>query len=543
MIDPSSSSLETQRNQYIEDMNALQASLEKQPGFLGKIFAAIGQFFTGFLPHVGKSITGAVPAIWKTFVDAWNLDMEKQQRETYAPIVEKMIAQGRLSPELGGYLKELLQTTGAFAPVVGVIAAVMVILGDVAACTRAAMESSSQKIAGMVPQSLPDPATAIRAMFLDPTKEAAAREILLRHGLNDERAEMTIASQRSLLDVTTIQALYWRGEIPEAGVYARMRALGFTDARTTEIVKTWNVIPGPSDLIRMAVREAFSPEQVSALGLDEAFPGEVETWAAKVGLRDPWPKMYWRAHWQLPSAQMGFEMLHRGVIGEAELAALLKALDYSPTWHERLKAIAYNVVTRVDARRLYASGVYDEAALREAYRNMGYNPKNADSLTAWTKIEYAQGDKELTRQQIEKAYVQHIIDRREAEKLIQSLGYGEERTGWILDMAEYAAASDERTQAIAAVKESYLAGLMDQTEVRDRLSREEVDVEYIETLIQRWTATISTRRKLPSKTDLDKFLKGGLIDETEYKAELARLGYSREMADRYYRLNTAKAEG
>ncbi len=538
MPDSPLSVTESQRNKYVEDMDALQANLEKQGGILGKVFAAIGQFFTGFLPHVGKAITGAIPSMFegfKTSLKAWLVEVDQQDRQ----FIRDRVAKGGMSPEIGSYIQTLLDGVKEGEPILMFVYLLLMCLGEVGGFMKVYMDDAQQVANARIRNTLPDASAAIRAMFINPALEKPVREILQKYGLNAERTEMTIAAARTQLDVGTIRELFWRGEVDDDGVKARMRALGFTDAKTAEIVKTWNVIPGPSDIIRMAVREAFSPDQVSALGLDEAFPGEVEAWAAKVGLKDPWPKMYWRAHWELPSPNMGFEMLHRREIDEAQLSALLKALDYAPVWHEKLKAIAYNVVTRVDARRLFGMGVWGEDRLRQAYEDMGYNPEDAESLTAWTKIEYAQGDKELTRAQVEKAYTQHIIDRREAEKLIGDLGYGEERTKWILDMAEFSAASDERTQAIAAVKDSYIAGLMSATEVRDRLAREEVDPPYVETLIMRWNTTISTQRKLPSKTDLDKFLKGGLIMETEYKEELRRLGYSTEMADRYFKLNTA----
>ncbi|GAH93918.1 unnamed protein product, partial [marine sediment metagenome] len=44
-------------------------------------------------------------------------------------------------------------------------------------------------------------------------------------------------------------------------------------------------------------------------------------------------------HWSLPSPSQGFEMLHRGVIDEAELNMLLRALDIMPFWREKLTKV------------------------------------------------------------------------------------------------------------------------------------------------------------------------------------------------------------
>ncbi|MCJ7746031.1 MAG: hypothetical protein MUP40_07090 [Actinobacteria bacterium] len=538
MVDPQKDPVTEAANKYVDDMVGVQEKLAKEAGIFGKVFQAIGQFFSGILPFIGNAIIGAIPGFWKRLRETLEADAKAGIEREFQQIWGGWVSNGMISAELAEYMKKLTASAGFVSPILSYIIQAIFIVADAKSVIQVVLEDSIQKLRGNAKNTLPDPASAIKAMFIDPSLEAAARAVLRLYGLSDDRAEMTIKASRPLLDLGTIQTLSLRGEMTEEEVKANMRAMGFTDARAEAIRKTWNVLPGPQDIIRMAVREAFSPEQVTLLGLDEAFPGAVAEWAGKAGLKEPWPLMFWRAHWELPSASMGFEMLHRGLISEADLGGLLKALDYAPIWHDRLQAIAYNVVTRVDARRLYELGVWSEEKLTEAYRKMGYGPEDADDLTAWTKVEYAHGDKEVTRSQIEQAFVKRIIDRREASDMLVSLGWSDEKAQWILDVADFTARTAIRDETIAAIKEMYMAGLATQLEVRQRLGDEEVDPDYIEVLLERWEVTKLATRKLPSKTDLDKFLKASLILEGEYKAELERLGYSAEMADRYYQLNT-----
>lgn len=496
-------------------------------------FSALGSFvFAG--EAIRQSSPGIIEGILKgagNFFAGPVFNLAKQ-------FLDNLTAEGVLKKESSDQIMKMLEGMKAFSPLIVVAMVVLMIAGYVKSFLSASMSLVEQNVyAGMRP-SLPGPAEVLRAAFIDPTLTEKWREIARSAGLREDHIAMVQKAAYSTLDIGTIRELYHRRGKDAALAVKRLKENGYTDERIKEIMETWAVIPGPADLIRMAVREAFSPDQVSALGLDEAFPGELEEWASKVGLADPWPRMYWRAHWELPSASMGFEMLHRGVIDERELAALLKALDYAPTWHEKLKAIAYNVVTRVDARRLYSLGIWSEAELKSAYEKMGYSPEDAESLTEWTKVEYAQNDKEVTRAQIESAFDAGIVDRGEAEGMLEELGYSKERAAWIMDIAEYTGAAKARTALIASVKELYLSGLVDKSEVRERLGEEQIDANYIEKLIGRWETEVWTKRKLPSKSDLDKFLKNGLIAEGEYKGELRRLGYSAEMAERYYKLNT-----
>ncbi|GAH60596.1 unnamed protein product, partial [marine sediment metagenome] len=81
-------------------------------------------------------------------------------------------------------------------------------------------------------------------------------------------------------------------------------------------------IPPVADIITMAVREAFSPEIAARFGQYEDYPPDFEYWAERKGLSKEWSQRYWAAHWALPSAQQGFEMLHRGVVNNDELDLL-----------------------------------------------------------------------------------------------------------------------------------------------------------------------------------------------------------------------------
>jgi hypothetical protein len=148
----------------------------------------------------------------------------------------------------------------------------------------------------------------------------------------------------------------------------------------------------------------------------------------------------------------------------------------------------------------------------------------------------------VSRAQIEKAYTGGLIERKEASDMMVKLGWSAARAEWLLDIADFSAAAEERTQAVAMVKEEYIAGVMTSGEARSRLAKEEIRPDYIEILIERWNSTIEVKRKLPSKSDLDKFLKNALIDESEYKRELRRLGYSDKMAQRYFDLNNKGGE-
>lgn len=320
-----------------------------------------------------------------------------------------------------------------------------------------------------------------------------------------------------------------------------MRENGFTDTRIDEIMKDWDLIPPVQDIITMAVHEAFSDEMVATLGLDEAFPAKVAEWGKKQGLSDFWSRQYWRSHWRLPSAEMGFEMLHRGLIDDKTLRVLIKALDYSPTWHDRLIGISYNVFTRVDVRRMYQMGIINDIQLHRAHLDMGYKEEDAQRLDAWVKIEYNQEYKDITRGEIIKEFLEGIIDETTTVELLSYLGYTQDRINTMIALASYQRGYARQTARVNALKRMYLSGQMSSDEVRSDLFRYNVDPRKVEELLDLWALELKAGLRLPRVVDLNDWISRGVIDETTYRREMNRIGYSEYYTNIYFNAATAKA--
>jgi hypothetical protein len=244
-----------------------------------------------------------------------------------------------------------------------------------------------------------------------------------------------------LLTIGVIQEALNRGFINEARANEHLSRAGYDGGSKQAILELRNIIPGPTDLVRMAVREVFNPQLRQELTLDAEFPAPFAQFAALQGISEEWAGNYWAAHWDLPSPSQGYEMLHRGIINEQQLADLLKALDYAPVWRDKLQAISYNPITRVDLRRLYKMGIINEAQVKDGYRALGYNDERAGWLTEFTKRYYSPDDKsqiddisDLAQSTIRLGYRRHVLSRDEAlDKLVEA-GYAEDVADFLLTL-------------------------------------------------------------------------------------------------------------
>ncbi|GAH79468.1 unnamed protein product, partial [marine sediment metagenome] len=103
----------------------------------------------------------------------------------------------------------------------------------------------------------------------------------------------------------------------------------------------------------------------------------------------------------------------------------------------------------------------------------------------------------------------------------------------LITYAEYKEIKDEIDEAIDNIKIYFQNNLLSKDEARQRLNQLNVPSGRISLLIERWNIKNISDTKLPSKSDLDKFFRKGIIADTDYITEMSRLGYSNKYISWY----------
>jgi len=294
------------------------------------------------------------------------------------------------------------------------------------------------------------------------------------------------------------------------------------------------VIPPVADIITMAVREVFTPEIAARFGQYEDFPAPLEEWGLKKGLSKEWSERYWAAHWALPSASQGFEMLHRGVIDRDDLNRLLRAQDVMPFWRDKLTQIAYRPLTRVDVRRMYREGVLDEAGVYEAYLDHGYAEENAKRMTEFTVRQTLSAQAKFTSTDVVAAFTKRMINNNEARMLLIDLGIPPDNVSYIISRAEYKRLWDLTESRIAGIKNLYKKGVYDEDTARAKLLQLNLPSDEVEVLFEQWWYE-KTGELAPTwtKAETIRFAKAGTISKARAKTELERMGYDKEHVEIY----------
>lgn len=372
---------------------------------------------------------------------------------------------------------------------------------------------------------LPYVSEVIQAAFVAPEKTGEVREILARSGYSEDAIDLLFLAKYRMYEEFQIQALWLRKEINDAKMYERMRELGYTDTRIAELTKLWTIIPPVQDILTMVAHEAFEPDAVQLMGLDSEFPSAQSEWLTKQGLSDFWQHQYWRSHWEQPSIQMGFEMLHRGVIDRSTLDMLFRTVELPPFWREKLTQIAYQPYTRVDIRRMYDLGVVGEDQLHQAYTDIGYDDEHAANMVEFTKRYVEDAERDLTKAEILKGYRNRLLTRTDAVALLTDIRYSEAQAQYYCELEDYRELEEQQSAAIKAVETRYKGKLIDRAEAQRLLDSLNVPAATVSLWLDRWDVALIEYPKLPSKTDLDKFYIQNIINADTYNLEMQKLGY------------------
>jgi len=237
-------------------------------------------------------------------------------------------------------------------------------------------------------------------------------------------------------------------------------------------------------------------------------------------------KWYWRAHWVLPSPQMAFEMLHRGIITQDDIRELLRISDYAPNWIEKLIAISYSPITRVDLRRLFQIGIIDEERLLKGYKELGYSEEDAKLMVEWTKIEYTQKDRDLTKTEILRNYRIGQCTRDEAKKMLIELGYNEEESEWILTYEDYKLYVEDIEAEAETVIYELSEGHISYDEATKKLTElsmpERVKIRYL----NKAKREVRKTTKRPTTEELKRWYSTGIISEKDFREEMAKNKWS-----------------
>jgi hypothetical protein len=238
-----------------------------------------------------------------------------------------------------------------------------------------------------------------------------------------------------------------------------------------------------------------------------------------------WSEAFWAAHWELPSLELGFEMLHRGEITEDEMKLLIRTHDVSPFWRDRLMNVSYTPYTRVDVRRMYDSGVLTTDDVKRSYMDIGYNDERATKMTEFTVALSNAAERDLTKAEVLNGFKIGYFSREETRTHLLNLGYDENEAEYYISKILYDLWQTEIKEQVKFLGQQYVRALISENDVYQALGRLNLPAEQINRYLRTWDIEREAKTRLLTSTKLDALRKAEIISDSEYRDEMSGLGY------------------
>lgn len=422
-------------------------------------------------------------------------------------------------------------------------------------------------------------------------------------------------------DIAELISLYRRGHIrSKKELNDRLRKLGVLD---TQHVDEWLLasqqLPTPSDLIHLSVHDVFDPnklgrtemlaelrEQKDMLELFEAQGYGTFSIRTPSGREITYnsAELDWLASYKEASPTQTYHMNHRlrpgrthmfaqfvpgktpkdlaSVIPNSdirlspdgkgsivtpkpitmyEVAKNLKEDDYNPFWRVPLTAISYNVIGRIDLRRLYKTAVFGEPVgtkgfkrndngtftpvgvaereLTERYLDDGYTHIDAAYLAYYTAHEYETGKlssgRRAAQTRVCSAYKTGVIDYATGVNKLESIGLDNADARRQMEQCDLDHKLQVAKTTTSAIRAKFLSGEWDELRARHELIQAGIVPARRNELIDLWSIQLRRREKEATANDLCRWYNGGIINRKELRTRLINIGYDDGDADRVIR--------
>lgn len=502
----------------------------KAGGLGEKVEATIERFFVWLYNNLVDPISDRI----RNGVDS----IVGEYGQTLRTSVDDMMDELLEVPGIPEWARKPIRDARSTEPITLAAIAAVVVLAVVGAGASALIGPIGRKITAFteskIRSALVDPATGWQILRRDSGKAG----LMMEHARGMGYPEDAIAGigevvRPRLSPEELLRDMYLTGA-GAGGVQEEMFRRGYTDKDVDAATRLARLIPGPGDLIRMAVREAWRDDVARQWGYDADFPAPFAEWMRKQGDVDGWAQKYWRAHWELPGLSTVLDILYRvPEFDEADLDTFLRISDIPATWRDYIKRTAYRPLTRVDVRRMYGMGVLARDDVKRSYLDLGYNDTNAERMTEFTVRYETEEDRAATKADILSFLNVGAISEAEAVTWLRGIGYPENLASYLVARELMKAEQKRIAQQVKHIRNLYVHQEITVTEASARLAAIGVPAGEIAQLLDEWQIDREAKVERPSRATLDRLFKQDVISQEEYYEGLHALGYQDRYKDWY----------
>lgn len=568
---------------------ALQTVAQSVPLQIGSLLAPL-ETASEALSQLPQTLADPLQSVLGTLIESVGLDKLVDMFNVVGRLGSLLSAVPEVIPEQGSFRFGDVEVTDPQKSLV-LFGSIVPFVGQALQLVHAGvMQEIQQDSFQLQRPALFTPTEALEILRRFPNDIGQLQTDLQRAGYSDEKIGRLFSLRHQLVNSEDTLNAWRRGLIDDNELQQRLDALGFQRNDQPILEQISEVIPPIQDLILFSVREVFNVQSAVEFGQFEGIPDDVRqrfvdrfggvgadfedvinttiAEASKLGLPPEWVTAYWASHWRLPGLNSIYEMFQRLspdiveaeradfeasgfdpntlAFDERQLDVTIRAQDFSPIWRDKLKAIAFRPLTRVDIRRMHALGILDDAAVERAYRKIGFSPSDAGKMLEFTRAFNAEPDpqqlnevRELTRAQILDLVEHEIITPDEGTQELQDIGYDEFAASAFVDIELVKKERSLQRTSINLITEQLENGLISYNDAAVELDDLGLPHRQKQTVLREMELKLAKRTRNPTKTDLAKMLGKDIISLDDYRQGMSALGYNDQWIEHFIELVNA----
>jgi hypothetical protein len=378
---------------------------------------------------------------------------------------------------------------------------------------------------------VPSPTDAIEWMLKDVQDQQIQETFLLNAEFQQKYAghvkEAFDWNGISKTDADNIWRAHWRNMAPHVlyELHKRLRpgwSQSLSDAEVVELVNAIAPRKGPQVTPQILQTRPCSNGFPVPTYLDELLQG------AKSG-DCPYAYPITYALEANQTASVARQWLESLVTTGYHVSEALGQADYPPFWRQRLLAVSYNVLTRVDVRRAFETGQLTKEQTLAKFQDRGYSPGDSVVLFGF----YRQAAVQLhSRRPIASQWVKTGFDTRLLEQGLIDQGMRPDMWDDVFSILETKRKILVQQQCMSHQQKRYNRGLIDDNGATAALVALGIEAQQIGAILQQWRCIKAAIPKHETAQEICKEFKAGLIGGNAAARLLRGLGYTAIQARR-----------
>jgi hypothetical protein len=356
------------------------------------------------------------------------------------------------------------------------------------------------------------PADAALAQLRGNMSPAAAREAAAASGYSAADFDVLVGNTGDPLDMQTLSEALRRGVIDTARFERGIRQ-GRTRNEWIDVALALRFAPmSIADAIMATVQGHIPKSRARQIAQENGLQAE------------DFDPLYETAGEPLARSEMA-TLWNRGLATEAEFKQAMRESRTKNKYVDMATGLRHRIPEEGMTLHMLTTGIIKEHEAIDLLRSAGYAPDIAKKLAAQGAVAKVATHKAVTESQVKLFYIDQLIPKAEAVKMLAALGYSDRDVKFIVATWDMLAAAERQRQAVGLVRSRYVARLIEKVDAVTALDQLQVVAAARESYLKIWDIERAMTIRRLSQAQVVQAVKHDFITAQDGLGRLLAMGY------------------